>query len=124
MRQPRRAIAGLENHRLTPRLALGIAFDQLARFLERPGLGRLRGLAQRRMKVQVGHPAPIAASGAKSKGKIVPPRSNIVTGKFTMKAYRSEERRVGKECVSTCRSRWSPYHYKKKNIHKLKSYSQ
>src|SRR3546814_14474788 len=26
---------------------------------------------------------------------------------------RSEERRVGKECVSTCRSRWSPYHYQK-----------
>src|SRR3546814_21092607 len=31
---------------------------------------------------------------------------------------RSEERRVGKECVSTCRSRWSPYHKKKnhKNV--------
>src|SRR3546814_2084634 len=28
-------------------------------------------------------------------------------------AGRSEERRVGKECVSTCRSRWSPYHEKK-----------
>src|SRR3546814_16851023 len=28
---------------------------------------------------------------------------------------RSEERRVGKECVSTCRSRWSPYNYKKNN---------
>src|SRR3546814_13809835 len=28
---------------------------------------------------------------------------------------RSEERRVGKECVSKCRSRWSPYHYKKKS---------
>src|SRR3546814_1095332 len=27
---------------------------------------------------------------------------------------RSEESRVGKECVSTCRSRWSPYHSKKK----------
>src|SRR3546814_13986688 len=27
---------------------------------------------------------------------------------------KSEERRVGKECVSTCRSRWSPDHYKKK----------
>src|SRR3546814_13484594 len=26
------------------------------------------------------------------------------------KRQRSEERRVGKECVSTCRSRWSPYH--------------
>src|SRR3546814_17617039 len=29
---------------------------------------------------------------------------------------RSEERRVGKECVSTCRSRWLPYHEKKKKI--------
>src|SRR3546814_9613731 len=28
---------------------------------------------------------------------------------------RSEERRVGKECVSTCSSRWSPYHSKKHN---------
>src|SRR3546814_12198321 len=27
----------------------------------------------------------------------------------------SEERRVGKECVSTCSSRWTPYHKKKKN---------
>src|SRR3546814_14170314 len=27
-------------------------------------------------------------------------------------ARRSEERRVGKECVSTCRTRWLPYHYK------------
>src|SRR3546814_14536429 len=31
---------------------------------------------------------------------------------------RSEERRVGKECVSTCRSRWSPYH-QKKNRHTI-----
>src|SRR3546814_16293224 len=30
-------------------------------------------------------------------------------------APRSEERRVGKECGSTCRTRWAPYHYKKKN---------
>src|SRR3546814_12070911 len=28
----------------------------------------------------------------------------------TLPQGRSEERRVGKECVSTCRSRWSPYH--------------
>src|SRR3546814_8060377 len=27
-----------------------------------------------------------------------------------LSASRSEERRVGNECVSTCRSRWSPYH--------------
>src|SRR3546814_6733070 len=29
---------------------------------------------------------------------------------LSIRAARSEERRVGKECVSTCRSRWSPYH--------------
>src|SRR3546814_13994552 len=33
---------------------------------------------------------------------------------------RSEERRVGKECVSTCRSRWSPYHLKKKQDYNKK----
>src|SRR3546814_11789684 len=31
---------------------------------------------------------------------------------------RSEERRVGKECVSTCRARWSPYHSKKKTTNR------
>src|SRR3546814_16085899 len=36
---------------------------------------------------------------------------------------RSEERRVGKECVSTCRSRWSPYHYKKKHQTKTTTYT-
>src|SRR3546814_11629190 len=32
---------------------------------------------------------------------------------YMLSAMRPEERRVGKECVSTCSSRWSPYHYKK-----------
>src|SRR3546814_18929348 len=34
----------------------------------------------------------------------------ILRGGLGWKLSRSEERRVGKECVSTCRSRWSPYH--------------
>src|SRR3546814_3244681 len=34
-------------------------------------------------------------------------RSKVPLTKWLL---RSEERRVGKECVSTCRSRWSPYH--------------
>src|SRR3546814_12298192 len=38
----------------------------------------------------------------------------------TRPSDRSEERRVGKECVSTCRSRWSPYHYKKNILKKYK----
>src|SRR3546814_10034195 len=43
----------------------------------------------------------------------IPPRiadgGRIISGRPGC-PWRSEERRVGKECVSTCRSRWSPYH--------------
>src|SRR3546814_1467180 len=35
---------------------------------------------------------------------------SFVAGGVRCPGGRSEERRVGKECVSTCRSRWSPYH--------------
>src|SRR3546814_17130150 len=35
-----------------------------------------------------------------------------MTGQYCSMFLRSEERRVGKECVSTCRSRWLPYHDK------------
>src|SRR3546814_17550594 len=35
---------------------------------------------------------------------------------------RSEARRVGKECGSTCRSWWSPYHYKKKHTQRRATY--
>src|SRR3546814_14717720 len=38
-----------------------------------------------------------------------------VLAALVLAAARSEERRLGKECVSTCRSRWSPYHSKKTN---------
>src|SRR3546814_12891406 len=45
--------------------------------------------------------AALAIATLRDKG--APPRQAGATG------FRSEERRVGKECVSTCRSRWSPY---------------
>src|SRR3546814_18665799 len=37
-------------------------------------------------------------------------RSAGMESRYPLLDPRSEERRVGKECVSTCRSRWSPYH--------------
>src|SRR3546814_1618472 len=37
-------------------------------------------------------------------------RRVVVDQQHAIARQRSEERRVGKECVSTCRSRWSPYH--------------
>src|SRR3546814_10100877 len=36
--------------------------------------------------------------------------TSVPTYLYATLLARSEERRVGKECVSTCRSRWSPYH--------------
>src|SRR3546814_2831028 len=39
-----------------------------------------------------------------------PTTHDILTPYMQHGGTRSEERRVGKECVSTCRSRWSPYH--------------
>src|SRR3546814_11339175 len=47
-------------------------------------------------------------------GGITRPAAAISHFNAVRDAARSEERRVGKECVSTCRSRWSPYHKKKK----------
>src|SRR3546814_11313842 len=46
---------------------------------------------------------PLAA-GASFQGEFVDVASELVA------SMRSEERRVGKACVSTCRARWSPYH--------------
>src|SRR3546814_2979883 len=43
----------------------------------------------------------------------MPPFDSFTSGNAfyaTLAHERSEERRVGKECVSTCRYRWSPYH--------------
>src|SRR3546814_17115332 len=52
-----------------------------------------------------------------ARGKIALPfnSSAMFRAWFGEDGERSEARRVGKECVSTCRSRWPPYHYKKKN---------
>src|SRR3546814_16643451 len=41
---------------------------------------------------------------------VVPHQSLGTAPMIDLGPSRSEERRVGKECVSTCRSRWSPYH--------------
>src|SRR3546814_19571765 len=41
-------------------------------------------------------------------------------GEMEGRCVRSEESRVGKECVSTCRSRWSLYHSKKKSHNRIR----
>src|SRR3546814_12741545 len=48
--------------------------------------------------------------GDTSRMFLVGDRVGIRARKLVEVTYRSEERRVGKECVSPCRLRWSPYH--------------
>src|SRR3546814_20001669 len=63
-------------------------------------------------------PAGAAASFTDIPDKAITPFDNPpgllncqhANGRRLTAAPRSEERRVGKECVSSCRSRWSPYH--------------
>src|SRR3546814_13441108 len=43
-------------------------------------------------------------------------QSELMPRILSANSERSEERRVGKECVSTCRYRWSPYHTKQKKM--------
>src|SRR3546814_13878301 len=47
-----------------------------------------------------------------------PTPEGLLTSGGVNGSLRSEERRVGKECVSTCRSRWSTYHYTKTTLTK------
>src|SRR3546814_4331191 len=60
----------------------------------------------RRMTASLDHPDHLRRSLSNRHLQLIAIGGAIGTGLF----MRSEERRVGKECVSTCRSRWSPYH--------------
>src|SRR3546814_12087507 len=67
--------------------------------------------------LSIGHVSPEAAEGGNI--ALVENGDQIIIdipNRIARFEIRSEERRVGKECVSTCRSRWSPYHKKKKKI--------
>src|SRR3546814_16164376 len=63
-------------------------------------------LANRGGRLRPGMFATVNFAGAPRSALLVPSEAVI----------RSEERRVGKECVSTCRSRCSPYHSKKNRV--------
>src|SRR3546814_9353811 len=52
----------------------------------------------------------IAVAESCTGGMVSAALTDIAGSSDVFSAGRSEERRVGKECVSTCRSRWSPYH--------------
>src|SRR3546814_725449 len=52
----------------------------------------------------------IAVAWGMAQGVLGTTRADVAVALTGIAGTRSEERRVGQECVSTCRSRWSPYH--------------
>src|SRR3546814_4142157 len=97
--------------------AIGLT-DAKLKGLKSPAAGQLEYCDQAVPGLRV----RIGVSGARTfvlRKRVAGKPRNITLGRYSerfgladarKKARRSEERRVGKECVSTCRSRWSPYH--------------
>src|SRR3546814_11549625 len=56
----------------------------------------------------------LALTDQRAVSQPIPPQRGFWSRLFSRQGDRSEERRWGKECVRTCRSRWSLYHKKKK----------
>src|SRR3546814_12471329 len=62
-----------------------------------------------------GYTSPVRSHAGQRKHESQAPvvaaaKSSLPSSIFAVRRNRSEERRVGKECVSKCRSRWAPYH--------------
>src|SRR3546814_14566858 len=62
--------------------------------------------------VQVAEVANRLVAAASQRPELTGVQTTLQTNvpQYHIELDRSEERRVGKECVNTCRSRWSPYH--------------
>src|SRR3546814_9201459 len=83
--------------------------DLADRFVTIVGVG---GIGKTTVAIAVGHHLADTFAGAVlfiDLGMLSDP-DLVAPAVASMMGLRSEERRVGKECVSTCRSRWSPYH--------------
>src|SRR3546814_10592866 len=105
MAQPREATDDLGQHQRRAIAILDIGsmdhgMDQIA-----IGVGQDVALASLDLLPRV-----IAARPAASRGLHTLAVDRSGAGRSLAAYSRSEERRVGKECVSTCRSRWSPWH--------------
>src|SRR3546814_20043553 len=79
------------------------------------GRRRNRGEREGRQGDLALQPQPEGRNDAEDPSEVGSVAGGIATGyrgntRSTLTPARSEERRVGKECVSTCRYRWSPYH--------------
>src|SRR3546814_14296301 len=92
-----------------------VCSSDLARVGCRPGeadMGRIEDLHRRRLALDQQLLRQAARVDLHVVGDVLPPEAKVLGSEgLTVgpAVARSDERRVGKECISTCRSRWSPY---------------
>src|SRR3546814_15349352 len=92
------------------RSAIGLSPASIALFANSPlESGAVTGFKEHRMTLWERVFGPARFSGDMLLCRY-PERPFYDLRDFFLWMFRSEERRVGKECVSTCRVRWSPYH--------------
>src|SRR5881398_2368171 len=109
-------------HRVLDGLRAGVQEDRLRQARRGDLRHPLRQVEVRSVgrdhEADVGEPIQLVLRGAITEGgrcptvwtPMPPPRSTYTFPSASRTRDRSEERRVGKECRLTCRSRWSPYH--------------
>src|SRR3546814_17555435 len=93
-------------------------FEQAAKMMKSVAKGQMPQIPGVTPGMRLGGaPGSGGSKGAKGKkgSKSGNPAKRAQENAALAAGVRSAERRVGKECVSTCRSRWSPDHSKKKN---------
>src|SRR3546814_16107583 len=82
---------------------------QITELLAETGEGSFFEIAEKRINTRLRR-----AREEEDRKRIINPKMEVASLFYNClelkNGNRSEERRVGKECVSTCRSRWSPYH--------------
>src|SRR3546814_11262551 len=92
--------------------------DRQQRWLHRQSArGELSTLNRPCLRYCTSHSGALVSSGAGAMPNASSPFAPFDTT-LSRCSIRSEERRVGKECVSMCKSGWSPYNYKKKTQEK------
>src|SRR3546814_15061575 len=98
----------------TPLFRSGLAVERRVNVAEVLGVGGVRQTPGTDVRLVSHRDLPDRAGGRCSFAAACVPVANDCSLDLTRRSLRSEESRVGHERVRTCRSRWSPYLYKKK----------